>query len=75
MLYIQLLGCLIPFYMTYQILILIFTFVPTNQEIGEYDTKQALQFYKEKMDLEFFDERSGKLITYGSAWRDVHDGV
>jgi len=51
------------------------TFVPTNQEIGEYDTKQALQFYKEKMDLEFFDERSGKLINYGSAWRDVHDGV
>lgn len=51
------------------------TFVPTNQIIDEYDNEQALQFYKEKMDLEFFDERSGKLITYGSAWRDVHDGV
>jgi hypothetical protein len=50
------------------------TFVPTNQIIDEYDNEQALQFYKEKIDLEFFDERSGKLITYGSAWRDVHNG-
>ena len=38
-------------------------------------TNKQFNTYKEKMDLEFFDERSGKLITYGSAWRDVHDGV
>ena len=33
-----------------------YSYIPTNQEIGEYDNEQAIQHHKEGLDLEFLRE-------------------
>jgi len=38
--------------------ILMTTFLPTNQIIGEYGNEQSFQYQKEGLDLEFFDTQS-----------------